>query len=82
MNCITYTGADCDTDHHLLMATVEITMAKVEKQDRTPPLNLEDLKYDKASYIAAEVSNRFGVLYALNVEKTPGELWKVQKQSS
>ena len=30
MNCRTYPGADCDTDHQLLMATVKVRLAKTK----------------------------------------------------
>ena len=33
--------------------------AKIQRQHSIPPLNLEELKEDKAVQFAAEVSNRF-----------------------
>jgi len=75
MNCRTYPGADCDTDHQLLMATVKVRLAKRQRQHSIPPLNLEDLKEEKAVQFAAEVSNRFTALEAVHNEVTP-DLWK------
>jgi len=31
MNCRTYPGADCDTDHQLLVATVKVRLAKRQR---------------------------------------------------
>ena len=59
MNCRTYPGADCDTDHQLLVATVKVRLATRQRQRSIPPLNLEELKEEKAVQFAAEVSNRF-----------------------
>jgi hypothetical protein len=79
-NCKTYPGADCDTDHQLLVASMKIRLAKPEKQNRIPPLNLEELKGDKAVQYATEVSNKFSVLEALREEKSPEDLWKNTKE--
>ena len=48
MNCRTYPGADCDTDHQLLVAMLKVRLAKRQRQHGIPPLNLEELKEDKA----------------------------------
>ena len=45
MNCRTYPGADCDTDHQLLVVTLKVRLAK--RQHSILPLNLEELKEDK-----------------------------------
>ena len=62
MNCRTYPGADCDTDHQLLVATLEVRLGKRQRQNGIPPLNLEELQEDKAVQFAAEVTNRFTAL--------------------
>ena len=64
VNCPTYPGADCDTDHQLLVATLKIRLGKRQRQYSIPPLNLEELKEDKAVQFAAEVTNRFTALEA------------------
>ena len=64
MNCCTYPGADCDTDHQLLVAMLKVRLGKRQRQNRIPPLNLEELKEDKAAQFAAEVTNRFTALEA------------------
>ena len=76
MNCCTYPGADCDTDHQLLEATLKVRLGKRQKQNSIPPLNLEELKEDKAVQFAAEVTNRFTALEAAQNEVTPEDLWK------
>ena len=79
MNCRTYPGADCDTDHQLLVATVKVRLAKRQRQHSIPPLNLEELKEEKAVQFAVEVSNRFTALEAAHNEVTPEDLWKSTK---
>ena len=59
MNCRTYPGADCDTDCQLLVATVKVRLAKRQRQHSILPLNLDELKEQKAVHFAAEVINRF-----------------------
>jgi len=72
-NCRTYAGADCDTDYRLLMATLKVRLAK--RQHSIPPLNLEELKVEKA----LQVTNRFMALEAAQDEVTPEDLWKSTK---
>ena len=48
INCRTYPGADCDTDHQLFVATLKVRLGKRQRQNSIPPLNLEELKKDKA----------------------------------
>ena len=79
MNCRTYPGADCNTDHQLLVATVKVRLAKIQRQHSISPLNLEELKEAKAVQFAAEVSNRFTALEAAHDEVTPKDLWKGTK---
>ena len=78
MNCRTYPGADCDTDHQLLVATLKVRLGKRQRQNSIPPLNLvlEELKEDKAVQFAAEVTNRFTALEAVQNEVTPENVWK------
>ena len=59
MNYRTYPGADCDTDHQLLVATMKVSLTKRQRQHSIPPLNLEEFKEEKAVQFAAEVTNRF-----------------------
>ena len=70
MNYRMYPGAECDTDHQLLMVTV-----KRQRQHSILPLNLEELKEEKAVQFAAEVSNRFTASEAAHDEVTPEDLW-------
>ena len=43
MNCRTYPGADCDTDHQLLVTTLKVRLAKRQRQYSILLLNLEKL---------------------------------------
>jgi len=79
MNCRMYPGADCDTDHQLLVATLKVRLGKRQRQHSILPLNLEELKEDKAEQFAAQVTNRFTALEAAQNEVTPEDLWKGTK---
>jgi len=57
---------------------VKVRLAKRQRQHSIPPLNLEELKEEKAVQFAAEVSNRFTALEAAHDEVTP-DLWKGTK---
>jgi len=72
MNCRTYPGADCDKYHQLLVAKVRL--AKRQRQHSISPLNLEELKEDKAVQFAAQVSNSFMALEAAHDVLTPEDL--------
>jgi len=41
------------------VATLKVRLAKRQRQHSIPPLNLDELKEDKAAQFAAEVINRF-----------------------
>ena len=60
---------------------MKIRLAKPEKQNRIPPLNLEELKGDNAVQFAAEVSNKFSVLEALREEKVTGRSLEEHQRS-
>ena len=61
------------------MATLKVRLGKRQRQNSIPPLNLEELKKDKAVQFAAEVTNRFTALEAAQNEVTPEDLWKGTK---
>ena len=54
-------------------------MGKRQRQNSISPLNLEELKEDKAVQFAAEVTNRFTALEAAQNEVTQEDLWKGTK---
>ena len=68
LNCKTYPGADCDSDHQLLVATVKIRLHGKKHQFVVTPLNLEELRNEKATRYEIEVSNRFDALGAVQEE--------------
>ncbi len=73
-NCNTYPGADCDSDHRLLVATLKIRLGKKRKLESPLRLNLEGL-YDKAEVYAVKVKNRFEALEMMDEPRSPEELW-------
>ena len=76
MNCRTYPGADCDTDHQLLVAMLKVRVAKRQRQHSILPLNLKELKEEKAVQFAGEVTNGFTALEVPQHEVAPEDLWK------
>ena len=78
-DCTTYPGADCDTNHHLLVATTKRRLRKMYKEAKPPKLNMDTLKGDKAKVFAVTVTNRFTMLTEIKEEITPDALWKTMK---
>ena len=71
-NSHTYPGADCDTDHQLLMVTLKVRLVgRWQRQHSIPPLNVEEVKEEKAVQFASEMTNRFTALEAAQDEVTP-----------
>jgi len=61
------------------VATLKVRLTKRQRQHSIPPLNLEELKEDKAAQFEAEVTNRFTALEAAQNEVTPEDLVKGTK---
>src|SRR6218665_3756601 len=59
-NCKTYPGADCDTDHNLLVATMKIRL-NWRKKSISKRLDLEKLYGKQGLEYMVEVKNRFEV---------------------
>ena len=62
-------GADCGSDHKLLIAKFRLKLKKVEKTTRPFRYDLNQIPYD---YIV-EVTNRFKGLDL--IDRVPDELW-------
>ena len=62
-------GADCGSDHELLIAKFRLKLKEVEKTTRTFRYYLNQIPYD----YAVEVSNRFKGLDL--IDRVPDELW-------
>ena len=58
------------TDHRLLVATVKVRLAKRQRQHSIPPLNVDELKEEKAVQFA---------LKAAHDEVTPDDVWEGTK---
>jgi len=63
-------------------ATVKVRLAKRQRQHSIPPLNLEELKEEKAVQLAAEVTNRFMTSEAAQDEVNPEDLSLERYQDS
>jgi len=61
------------------VVTLKVRFGKRQKPNSIQPLNLEELKEDKAVQLAAKVPNRFTALGAAQNEVTPKDLWKGTK---
>ena len=62
-------GADCGSDHELLIAKFRLKLKKVEKTTTPFRYNLNQIPYG----YAVEVSNRFKGLDL--IDRVPDELW-------
>ena len=62
-------GADCGSDHELLIAKFRLKLNKVGKTTRPLRYDLNQIPYD----YTVEVRNRFKVLDL--IDKVPDELW-------
>ena len=62
-------GADCGSDHELIIAKFRLKLRKVEKTSRPFRYDLNQMPYD----YTVEVTNRFKGLDL--IDKVPEELW-------
>ena len=62
-------GADCGSDHELLIAKFRLKLKKVGKTTRPLRYDLDKIPYD----YTVEVRNRFKVLDL--IDRMPDELW-------
>ena len=67
--CLLRRGADCDSDHELLIAKFRLKLKKVEKTTRPFRYDLNKVPYD----YTVEVRNRFKGLDM--IARVPDELW-------
>ena len=65
----TQPGADCGSDHEVLIAKIRLKLKKVEKTTRPFRYDLNQIPYD----YTVEVRNRFKGLDL--IDRVPDELW-------
>ena len=65
----TLPGADCGTDHNLLIADVNIKVKRIKRAKRTPKYDVENIGLE----CAVEVKNRF--IDSQLADREPEELW-------
>ena len=65
----TLPGADCGTDHNLLIADIKIKLKRIKRAKQTPKYDVENIGLE----FAVEVKNRFNGLQLAGRE--PEELW-------
>ena len=63
-------GADCGTDHELLVATIQVKLKKTKKPEIENRYNL----FDIPERYAVEAKNRFAALDL--IDREPEELWQ------
>ena len=74
----TYPGADCGSDHQLLLATMKFKLRRIKQQRK--PVRYDMSKIDDSYRV--EVKNRFRVLFEDDPEEsTPEELWQEIKSA-
>ena len=61
----TYAGADCNSDHVPVVASIKVKLKKVKRKQARPMLQLQLLKdnNDLRNQYSVRVQNRFSVLY-------------------
>ena len=70
--CKTYPGADCDTDHVLLVDTARVKINKQEKKQTVMRrLSVAELTGDTALQYEVEVKHKFQTLESIEEEKVP-----------
>jgi len=79
-NCKTYPGADRDTDHNLLIATMKVRLARQKRTEMLKRLDVEELNGSKGYTYETKIANRFEALKYVIEEKTPNELWEETKK--
>ena len=73
----TYPGADCGSDHELLVYNLRIKLSKKPMTDKVLRLDVSDI----SDNYKVTVSNRFEVLLETSQDKEPEEIWQGIKTS-
>ena len=76
-NAKTRPGADCNTDHQLLVIDMQVRLKKLNKV--ISPLRLDYTSFNNEYNV--KVSNSFEPLLKLDEEKSPNEIWQEGKDT-
>ena len=76
-NVKTYPGADCESDHELLLAKLKVKLKRLKKE---PPLLRYDLKLMDNNY-GVDSKNKFNELLLIEEEQAPDEMWSQIKDN-
>ena len=76
-NVKTYPGADCGSDHELLLAKLKVKLKRLKKEP--PPLRY-DLKLMDNNY-GVDIKNKFNELLLIEEEQAPDEMWSQIKDN-
>ena len=71
----TLLGADCDTDHQLLVVDIKVKLRKMKRVTLPARYDVERITND----YTVKVSNRFNALNVINME--PEEIWQMLKEA-
>ena len=74
-NTCAYPGADCNSDHQLLVMNFKLRLKRNLQQQSCIRFNLTAIPNE----YSVQLSNRFELLARLDKEKTPDELWTDMK---
>ena len=78
-NACTYPGAECGSDHNLLIADFKARFQRIPKA--MPPIRYDFDDLDGARRYSVEVRNKFANILLVEEDKTPNELWEQTKQT-
>ena len=79
-NCKTFPGADCSSDHNVLVATFQFKFQNRKEKYPILKFDLKALQGTQGRQFSTRVSNKFQALNLLSHENPPHELWKAAKE--
>ena len=68
----TLPGADCGTDHQLLISKIRLRLKNVPKSKASVRYNVQEIPV----VYGVQISNRFAALSEMDMDREPNELWE------